>query len=295
MKLWPDLGVALLIFLPGLAVAETPAKPALYAVLVGVNAPALSGSKLLYPAKDAGDLATTLRAQSGKAFRSVEVRTLIEAEATRDHVLDGLDWLARQTTARDVALVFLAGQGVDEPRTGLSGSRAGEAGPTRADGDPTPSGRYYYFPADGDPGAVKRSLVSSADLHDALASIAGKAILFLDACRTTEIGARKLRCSSDLEWFARAPARGERPVAVLASSTGGQAASEDPALANGALARAIIDGLSGAADPQHTGAVTVDLLDRYLAGRVRELTHGAQTPVSANLGGLRGLTLALVR
>ena len=266
------LALALFLLLSPRAALAAPERPALYALVVGVDAAALSDKKLRYPAKDAVDLAAALRGQAGRAFRSVEVRALTGAEATRDRVLDGLDWLARATTARDVALVFLAGQGLDEPRTG----------------------RYSYVPIDGDLRAVKRTLVSSADLHDALASIAGKPIAVLDACRPGELGPRKLRCSSDLEWLVRAPAQGERPVGVLAAATAGQSAAEDEALGNGALAKALIEGLAGAADPLHTGSVTIEMLDRYVSGRVRELTHGAQTTASANLGTLGGVTLVLV-
>ena len=48
----------------------------------------------------------------------MEVKILTDAQATKDAILDALEWLERQTTARDVAILYFAGHGIDDPRNG---------------------------------------------------------------------------------------------------------------------------------------------------------------------------------
>ena len=50
---------------------------------------------------------------------------------------------------------------------------------------------------------------------------------------------------------------------------------------NGAFTKALVEGLSGKADYQANGVITVNELDLYLAERVKELTGGWQTPTTA--------------
>lgn len=90
-------------------------KPKLYALVVGVGA---YGSEKIpsldFPAKDARDFAAELKRQRGKLYRDVDVRLLEDAKATREAVIDGLDWLRKQVTANDMAVLFLAGHGIND-------------------------------------------------------------------------------------------------------------------------------------------------------------------------------------
>ena len=76
------------------------AKPKLYVLAVGVTEYELPELQLRYPAKDARDLATVFTEQAGTLYGAVESRILTDRDATRASVLDGLQWLERQTTAR---------------------------------------------------------------------------------------------------------------------------------------------------------------------------------------------------
>ena len=61
--------------------------------------------------KDAKDFAAVLQAQGGGLYAEAPVaKVLTDREVTRDAVIDGLEWLEKQATSRDVAIVYLAGQ-----------------------------------------------------------------------------------------------------------------------------------------------------------------------------------------
>jgi len=51
--------------------------------------------------------------QEGGLYRQVDVRLLTDQQAIKDNIRDGLEWVQRQTTGRDVAMVFFAGRGVN--------------------------------------------------------------------------------------------------------------------------------------------------------------------------------------
>src|SRR5262249_26691162 len=74
-------------------------KPKLYVLAVGVSRYQTPGLGLDFAAKDAQDFTATLRRQRGRLYRDIEVRLLTDAEASREAILDGLEWLQRQTTS----------------------------------------------------------------------------------------------------------------------------------------------------------------------------------------------------
>jgi len=84
-------------------------KPVLYVLAVGVSLYKDEAIRLKLPAKDALDFAEALRKQKGAFTGDVVVKVLTDVDATKDNILDGLDWLKKQTTSRDVAVLFLAG------------------------------------------------------------------------------------------------------------------------------------------------------------------------------------------
>lgn len=49
---------------------------------------------------------------------------LVNVTATNDRILDGLEWIQKETTNNDVAVIFIAGHGVNDN-----------------------NGTYYFFPA----------------------------------------------------------------------------------------------------------------------------------------------------
>ena len=231
-------------------------KPKLYVLAVGVSSYEEADLQLGFAAKDARDFARALTGQKGGLYREVTARILTDKQATRDDIMDGLDWLQKETTSKDIAMVFLAGHGVNDP-----------------------AGIYYYLPVNANPEKLKRTGVAFSDIKNTMASLAGKAILFVDTCHSGNVmGAR--RGTADINAVVNELASAENGAVVFASSTGRQYSLEDKAWGNGAFTKALVEGIGGRADYHGKGKITINMLDLYLSERVKELTGGKQTPTT---------------
>jgi uncharacterized caspase-like protein len=82
---------------------------------------------------------------------------------------------------------------------------------------------------------------------------------------------------------------------TFASSQGRETSEESAAWGHGAFTKALVEGLTGSADFQHTGRITIDMLDLYLSERVKALTHGAQTPTTTKPETVPDFPVALSR
>ena len=240
-------------------------KPKLYAVVIGVSDYVEPGLRLSYAAADARGVAEALQRQKGGLYRDVEVRPLVDRDATRLAVIDALEWLDAQVTSRDVGVVMIAGHGYTDEK-----------------------GAYWFLPADAQMAHLGGTSVSQFDLRRAFAAIAGKAIVFLDTChanaeKTAPDPTRDVRGLGpggvDVIRFANDLAKAENGLVTFASTQGTELAAERAEWGHGAFSLALIEGLSGKADLLHKGAITVSALDYYIAERVKELTNGAQHPV----------------
>lgn len=237
---------------------EFSVKPKLYVLAIGVSDYQSQDLRLDYAAKDARDFSDAMAGQkSSGLYRDVKVRLLTDGEANKDEILDSLDWLLKETTSKDVAMLFLAGHGVNDR-----------------------NGNYYYVPHDGDPGSLRRSGVAYHDIKDALSSLAGKAVFFVDTCHAGNVIGDKRRGTVDIDRVANDLSGAENGVVVFASSTGRQFSLERNEWGNGAFTKALVEGLAGGADFTKDGAVTLNELDLYLSERVKTLTEGEQTPTT---------------
>jgi hypothetical protein len=238
-------------------------KPRLYGLVVGVADYVDPTLKLGFAAKDARDFAAALRAQSGGLYGAVELRVLTDRDASRDSILDGLEWLEKQVTSRDVGIVFLAGHGVnDEHQT------------------------FWFLPADANAEQLRRRGVSHDDIRRTLQALAGKAILFLDACHAGRAASAMvatrgpLQGATDINAVINDFASAENGVVTFASSTGRELSRESPDWGNGAFTRALVEGIAeGRADLLGRGTITLSQLDAFVVNRVKELTGGAQHAV----------------
>jgi uncharacterized caspase-like protein len=237
--------------------AGSVAKPLLHAVVVGVSKYEDRTLTLGLAAKDAHDLTAALKHQKGRLYEDVVVKELIDGEATKDNILDALDWLDRQTTPKDVAVLFLAGHGVNDK-----------------------SGTYYFLPSNAKTDQLRRTALPFSDIRNAVAYLPGKALLFADTCHSGDIMGTR-RAVADINAVVIELASAENGAVVFASSTGKQFALEDPQWGNGAFTKALVEGLSGKAAYGQGSAVTVNMLDLYLSERVKALTKGQQTPTTA--------------
>lgn len=238
---------------------SSPTTPRLFALAIGVSSYRDARVDLRYAAKDARDFADALRQGVVTLYRDAEIRVLTDKDATRDSIQDGLRWLSRSVTPADVAVLFLAGHGLQEPTTG----------------------EYHFLAHDSDVAALRQTGLSREVFLSLRSKLPGRLLLFLDSCHAGDVwtpGASKSTLESlRLQELSRQGAG----TVVFASAEGSQAAREAAAWNNGAFTRALVEGLRGSADYNRNGLVSVSELELYVYDRVRAMTLGAQMPVTA--------------
>jgi WD40 repeat protein len=233
-------------------------KPKLYVLSVGISKYQDPDLRLGLAAKDAQDFGSAWKTYAGPMYRGVEIKVLTDAEATKGNILDGLEWLQRQTTSKDVAILFFAGHGINDP-----------------------SGIFYFLPADADLERLKRTGLAQTDIVSTVATIAGKVLVFMDACHSGNLmGKVKRRAAVEATAVINELASAENGAVVFSSASGRQYALENTEWGNGAFTKGLVEGLTGKADYRGTGRITVNMLDLYISERVKELTKGEQTPTT---------------
>jgi WD40 repeat protein len=248
-------------------------KPKLYVLSVGVSAYQKPEYHLNYSAKDARDFAALL-GKGSPLYRGVETRVLADADANKDDILDGLDWIQKQTTSKDVAVILFSGHGINDS-----------------------NGNYYYLPVEADVDRLKRTGVPFSDIKNTVSAIPGKVLFFIDTCHSGNLmaGRRAAGAERDIVGVINELASAENGAVVFASSTGSQYSYKDPAWGNGAFTKALLEGLGGAAAYGQGGRVTVNMLDLYLSERVKELTGGKQTPTTTKPANVPDFPVAMKR
>lgn len=255
--------------------SEPSGPPKLYLLAVGISKYQQSSLTLQYPAKDATDFVGLMKAQDKKLYDAVEVRLLTDAQATQQAVKEGLKWLEQKTTRNDVAVIFMAGHGMNDVK-----------------------GDYYFMPQDVDPTKISATGVSRATLAATFSSLPGKVLFFLDTCHAGNVFAVSSRggtLAQESNGFMNELIAAENGVIVFAASTGTQVSLESPQWNNGAFTLALVEGLKGQADGKDTGRVTVNMMDLYLSERVRQLTQGSQTPTSVRPSIMRDFPMAVTK
>ncbi|HYD97508.1 MAG TPA: caspase family protein [Noviherbaspirillum sp.] len=230
-------------------------RPTLYLLAVGVGDYANPKFKLNLPGKDADDFTRSLRRQSGLFYKHVEARVLVDRNATREAVLQGLTWLKTAPGPDDVGILFIAGHGVN-------------------DVDDT----YYFLTHDSDVGKLAATAIPEAQFRDVLSNMRGKTLFFVDTCYSGK--SLGILSQTDLTRIANKFSSPEHGVIVFSASHGRQQSLESIDWGNGAFTKALVAGIDGAADYRRQGVITHRGLDYYLGYEVASLTNGMQTPVT---------------
>jgi len=242
----------------------TDPKLTLYVLAIGISDYKDKNVKLRFAAKDAADFVALAKAQEGGLYEKVITHpprgSLRDSEATRDAVLDELDWIKRAVTnTNDVAMIFLAGHGIT-----------------------TPDQHYRFLPHDYDANRVERTTISDSEFQDYLTKIGGKKIFFFDTCYSGNVlTGRTTSTQPDVDKFANMLKVAENGIVVFTSSTGNELSQEREEWNNGAFTKAVVEGLRGAAARPQVPVVMISDLSGYVSRRVRELTNGNQKPMMA--------------
>jgi hypothetical protein len=237
-------------------------KLTLYVLAIGVGKYKDKSVRSLLAGKDADDFVAFAKAQAGGLYEKVVIHlpggSLRDSAATRDAILDELDWIrSAVTNSNNVAMVFLSGHGVM-----------------------TPDQHYRFLPYDYDPQHVERTTISDSELADYLTKIGGKKLFFFDTCYSGAIlGGKAPDSAPNVDKFANELRAAENGVIVFTSSTGSELSQETDD--NSVFTKAVVEGLRGKAGHPDIPVITVSDLDGYVSRRVKEMTKGNQKPMMA--------------
>ena len=144
-------------------------KPNLYVLSVGVSDYENADIALDFCDDDASAVARIFENQEGTLFKNVEVRLLVNSDASRGAVLDGLEWLEESATQKDFVVLFLAAHGANDRR-----------------------GKYYMLPTGGDFEKLRSTGVAWDDFADVLGNLPSRTLMFLDTCHSGQLGKKSL-------------------------------------------------------------------------------------------------------
>jgi len=247
--------------------------PSLYVLSIGINDYADKRLKLDCAAPDARDLRQAFLTHSRRQFPGgVEARLLLDAQATRANILEGLKWLAGKAKGNDVAVVFYAGHG-----------------------DSQIEGQFYLVPVDANLRRLGATGVSGQALKKALGDLPCTTMLILDACDSGAFDAKTMKTRKTralptaTDTMLKQMVNDEGLVVMCGAAKGTEAAEEN---GHGFFTRAIIDGLSGKADIFKKGRVDLIDLQAYVINRVGELSAGEQEPTMSIPSTVRSFPLS---
>lgn len=265
-------------YVSGPAYASAAARGDLYVLAVGANQfPELGAQRTLnFAARDAEEVAASLRAAGANRFRQVYVRTLTDygVPPTRAAVLESLRWLSAPT-GNDTTVVFLASHGLSDA-----------------------AGNYYFVPRDarsvdidqlldGRPLPPNSSLVGWLPLFDALRGTAGRRILVVDTCEARNVSGR-------FQDYSLVKRSASSHIAFILASKGDEQSQEYAQARHGLFTYGLLEGMRGAADSNRDRRVTLEEWFGFAAARVEQLrdkTIGPQTPQLIAPPSLRSMPL----
>ena len=212
---------------------------------------------LEFAARDAEALADLLMTRAG--FPGEQVTLLRDGEATRQRVLDALRSLGSQVGEQDVVVVFFSGHGTTAP--GSNGRS-----------------HYYLIPHDGRLGDPEGTALRDDVVEELVGQIPAKqVVVLLDACFSGRAG--QLARVKGVSAGTGVPGAGGIFVeatqgrVVISASRPNQPSVEDPATRHGVFTHFLLEALSGAADLDRDGMITVLEVFQYVSAKVREYTQ----------------------
>ena len=237
----------------------------LHVLAIGINkfGDKAGGLHLDYAAEEAHDVATALlesqKGSPGKAslYADVSFAYLPNDKADSAAILDALDDMARSMAkneaGQEVAVILVSSHGemIDK--------------------------QFYLIPCGfdaGSPGKSIKSAVSASEFAKKVQALAkyGKVLLLLHACHSGAVGAQGWATDPDAKVLQ--DAMDLENVTVLTSSKKNELSEELPEWKHGALAKAFLDALVGAADS--LGIVRLSALTDAMENEVQSLTKGRQ-------------------
>ncbi len=230
-------------------------KPTLYLLSIGVSKYENPQYNLGVADKDAIAMSKMFKKQEGKIYKEVIVKTLTNKKANSDNILDGLDWIDKETTSKDVVIIFIAGHGVNDDK-----------------------GIYYFLSHDANLEKLRRTAVKWTEIQDTITSLPSKVILLADTCHSGNITGGQRR---DITSAVKSIINTGTGSIIMTATTGSGYSYEKTEWGHGAFTKSFLDGVDKMkADYDRDGAVTIKEIDLYVTNNVKKLTKGKQKPTT---------------
>jgi len=233
--------VAALAFLviAGLAHAQPSRLPDCYIVSAGID-DYLRANKLKGDVADARNTSAAFLSQKGKIFGNVYNYTLVDAQATRNAILQRMNSFAKVGNPGDFVVIFLSGHGDSNKQSRM----------------------WYFLPYDFDPQNSAATIITDKHLLDA-ADVnvrAGKKVfIIIDACFCGQLN---LNAKAYMDKYTDPNGGG---LVVIASSNHLQMSNALGPYS--AYAKAFYDGMAGNADLNSDGKITLAEMKQYTPAR----------------------------
>ena len=223
----------------------------LYLLAVGINQYKNPSLNLNYARSDAEGFTQLIAERSKKLYAEVEIHRIFDQEATKENILQKLDWLSARIRPDDVLFFYYAGHGsmVED--------------------------KFYFIPADNvrlySEDKLKKEAISAEELQEHLKRIAAlKQLMVIDACQSGG-SVEVLASRGAVEEKALAQLSRSAGVHVLSAAGSEQFASEFSELGHGLFTYVLLQALAGEADGAPSdGKVTIYELKSYLDDQVPE-------------------------
>ncbi|OPY86840.1 MAG: Caspase domain protein [Smithella sp. PtaU1.Bin162] len=249
------------------AVYKEKRKPALYALVIGINEYKNPKLTLKYAVADANLFSSTLRETAGGLFDKVEITSLILREkSTKSNILKELNKY-KELDPADVFAFYVASHGtVDEGEYFLITSNVGALSTDK----------------------LKTDAVTQKELREAIANIpAAKKLIVIDTCNAGKLGEQL-----QMAMLTRGMSE-DTAMKILSRAVGSTIISASSSLQealegyknHGLFTYVLTEGMRGKADPGRTGYIKTSALAAYVEETVPELAENvfkkAQYPTKA--------------
>ncbi|MFH2141693.1 MAG: caspase family protein [Bacteroidota bacterium] len=246
----------------------------LFVLAIGINEYQKSTYNLNYAVPDATSFKNAIDIGAQDIFSDVIITFIQNSDATKENILKSVKEIQSNCKQGDVFVLYYAGHG------SMSVVNDGE------------SSVFYLIPYEltnlYNDEILKKNGISAGELQNISKEIkAQKQLFILDACQS----------GGAVNVLANRGAVEEKAMAILARSTGTyfltasgseQLAGEFASLGHGVFTFAILQGLSGQADANKDGKISIKELSLYVENKVPELSEkykgASQFPVSYGFG-----------
>lgn len=241
-----------------------------YALIIGVSKyQDVRIPELNFTRADSEGILKILTDSNKMGLKQDRIKVLLDDDATRTNIRKAISgWLFKNADKESTVFVYFAGHGgVEEDRFDIEKDKLAK----------------YLLPFDSDFDNLFASALSNREFNELLSIIKSKKlVIFMDSCYSGGVSERKARDMKITEDPYQKFGEGEGRL-VIAASQPDQRSFEDTSVGHGIFTHHLIEALSGAADFDKDGYVTIMELYKYLSENVpktaKRLAGGVQEPI----------------